>query len=140
MKINQFISLLLMSIFLFLSTAVMAEVAVIVHPSNTDEMDRSYIKKIFLGKKKKFPKGASAVPLVLSNKSHFTASFNKKVVKKSNTQMKSYWAKKLFTGKGTPPKVVTDSEMIKLISTNPDMIGYIDAGETNNSIRVLDKF
>lgn len=111
--------------------------SVIVHPSNAAALDEKAIKKIFLGKSKSFPGGGSAVPMSLDEGNAGAGSFNKGMLGKSASQLKSYWAKLVFTGKATPPKsVANDAEMIALISANPNMIGYIE-GAGDASVKVV---
>lgn len=111
--------------------------SVIVHPSNSATLDDKAIKKIFLGKSKSFPGGGSAVPMGLDEGSAGTGAFNKGMLGKSASQLKSYWAKLVFTGRATPPKnVANDAEMIALIAANPNMIGYIE-GTGDGSVRVV---
>lgn len=114
--------------------------SVIVHPSNAAALDNGAIKKIFLGKSKSFPGGGSAVPVSLAEGTAGTTAFNKGIISKSASQLKSYWAKLVFTGKATPPKTVdNDAEMIALISANPNMIGYIE-GAGDGSVKVISSF
>ena len=115
-------------------------VSVIVHPSNGSDLDKSSISRIFLGKAKSFPGGGQAVPINLADGSSGSADFNDKVLNKSASQLKAYWSKLVFTGKGTPPKTVSsDSEMIALISANPNMIGFIEGGG-DGSVKVVATF
>lgn len=126
---------------LFMSAASFAEIAVVVHPSNASSLDANTISRIFLGKLKAFPGGGQAVPLNLSESSSQTDEFNKKVLKKSGSQLKAYWSKLVFTGKGTPPKVIaSDAEVISLVSSNPNIIGYIDAAAVTGDVKVIAKF
>lgn len=123
---------------LVLSPLVHAEVAVIVHPSNAAALDADAISKLYLGREKSFPDGSAAVPLALAESASAAAEFNDKVLKKSSSQLKAYWSKLLFTGKGTPPKeIASDAEMVKLISGNPNMIGFVDAKAVDSSVKVL---
>lgn len=118
-----------------------AEVAVIVHPSNSSTLDQNQIKRIFVGKMKSFPVGGEIIPI--KQKSNVTPSdeFNTKVLKKSASQLKAYWSKLIFTGKGVPPREVSnDEEVIKLISANPNTIGYIDAAKVDSTVKVIAKF
>lgn len=125
---------------LFASVA-QAEVAIVVHPSNAASIDQSSIARIFLGKMKSFPGAGQAVPLNQSESNAATAEFNSKVLKKSGSQLKAYWSKLVFTGKGTPPKaIVSDAEVIKLVSTNPNMIGYVDSSAVTENVKVVGKF
>ncbi|NVK23675.1 MAG: phosphate ABC transporter substrate-binding protein [Gammaproteobacteria bacterium] len=115
-----------------------ADIAVIVHPSNADALDESTISRIFLGKMKSFPGGGQAIPLNQDEGSATTGEFNSKVLNKSGSQLKAYWSKLVFTGKGTPPKAVsTDAEVISLVSSNPNIIGYVDAGAVTGDVKVI---
>jgi len=118
-----------------------AEIAVVVHPSNASAIDSSAISRIFLGKLKSFDGGGQAVPINQESSTSATDEFNSKVLNKSGSQLKSYWSKLVFTGKGTPPKVVAnDAEVISLISANPNLIGYIDAAAVTGTVKVIAKF
>jgi hypothetical protein len=115
-------------------------VNVIVHPSNTADLDKSSIARIFLGKAKSFPDGSSVTPLDQSEGSAITNDFNSKVLGRSASQLKAYWSKRVFTGKGTPPKkVATDAEIIEMVSKNPDMIAYIQ-GDGGGAVKVVASF
>ncbi|MBV1877636.1 MAG: phosphate ABC transporter substrate-binding protein [Pseudomonadales bacterium] len=117
-----------------------AEIAVIVHPSNGTAMEKGVIAKIFLGKTKKFPGGGTAVPMNQPEASAERAAFNKQALNKTSAQLKAYWSKLVFTGKGTPPREVDSGEMKSLISANPNLIGYIDAAQADDSVRVIHKY
>jgi len=112
-----------------------AEVAVIVHPSNADAISQADVSAIFLGKKKAFPGGNSAVPIVLSDAT--TDEFNTKLLGKSASQLKSYWSKLVFTGKANPPKSVSSDEMLSLIKSNPNMIGFVDSANVSADVKVV---
>jgi hypothetical protein len=57
---------------------------------------------------------------------------------KSAAQMKAYWSKIIFTGRGQPPQEVRDSaEMKKRIIENLAAIGYIDLDMVDGTVRVL---
>ena len=118
-----------------------AEVAVIVHPSSpTSTMTEDDISKLFLGKAKSFPSGEAAVPINQNEGSAARDKFNDAVVKKNSSQLKAYWSQLVFTGKGTPPKDAgDDAEVKKLVAANPNMIGYIDSGAVDGSVKVVYK-
>ena len=128
---------------LVLSPLAQAEVAVIVHPSNAATLDADSVSRLrrcplCCCYEKSFPGGAAAVPLALSDDAAATAEFNDKILKKPSSQLKAYWSKLIFTGKGTPPKeIASDAEMVKLISSNPNMIGFVDAKAVDGSVKVV---
>lgn len=118
-----------------------AEIAVIVHKSNADDLDANYLQMIFLGKAKGFPSAGKAVPLDLPESSPLREVFLKQIAKKTKAQFTAYWAKLMFTGKGVPPKVVENEQaMIELVSKNPSIIGYVDAASVTGDVRVIAKF
>ena len=123
------------------SASVFAEVAVVVHPSNAAALNAEAIAQIYLGRSKSFPDGKAALPLGQAEGSKTTEQFNQKVLNKSGSQIKAYWSKLVFTGKGTPPKEIsTDAEMLELVSQNPSVIGYVDKASVTDKVKVLATF
>lgn len=123
---------------LFVSISAFSAVTVIVHPSNADAINNKDIKKIFLGKSKKFPGGNHAVPITSDS---LNDEFTKTVLKKSPGQVKAYWSKLIFTGKGQAPKFVdSDADVIELISKNPNMIGYVENSAVTPDVKVIGTF
>jgi ABC-type phosphate transport system substrate-binding protein len=123
------------------SGSVAAEVAVVVHPSNAVSLNTEAIAQIYLGRTKSFPDGKPALPLAQAESSQATEQFNQKVLNKSGSQIKAYWSKLVFTGKGTPPKEVgSDAEMLELVSQNPSVIGYVDKAAVTDQVKVLATF
>lgn len=128
-------------VFMLFGPLAYAEIAVIVHPSNIDALSQSEVSSIFLGKSRTFPNGKEAVPLQMSDGSSEVTHFNKNVIKKSSSQVKAYWSKMIFTGKGTPPKTVdTADEVIDLVSKNPNFVGFIDASQVTGSVKSVGTF
>lgn len=123
-----------------LSFSALADISVVVHPSNTTSATQSELSKIFLGKKKTFPNGQQAVP-VNQEDTAVSKEFNTKVLGKQDSQLKAYWSKLVFTGKGTPPKkVANDDEVLALVKSNPNIIGYIDSSKVTGDVKVLATF
>ena len=124
----------------FVTLSAQAQVSVVVHPSNSAELDKVEVSRIFLGKSKSFPNGSEAVPVSLADGSAGQAEFNEKVLNKSASQLKAYWSKLVFTGKGTPPKAVdTDADVLELVANNPNLVGYITGAPTDN-VKVIATF
>lgn len=126
---------------LVVSGSCLAGVDIIVHPTNAADINQAMVKKLFTGKAKSFPGGERAIPIAQAEGSDVTIEFNKKVVKKSDSQLKAYWSKLVFTGKGTPPKTVSNNqEVIDLISKNPNMIGIVIQGSGGDNVKVVQSF
>ncbi len=123
------------------SSLACAEIAVIVNPANGDTITKDDIASIYLGKTKTFPGGKNAIPLDRTEGSASRVEFVSKVIDKDEAQMKAYWSRLIFTGKGVPPKVVeSDAEVKEMVSRNPDTIGFIDAAGADASVKVVSKF
>lgn len=126
---------------LLISAGVQAETAVIVNNANADTLTKTQVAKIFLGKSKKFPNGTQAIPVDQSDASASRGEFNSSILGKSASQLKSYWSRLIFTGKGTPPKDAgSDADVKGLVANNPNIIGYIDAAQVDESVKVILKF
>lgn len=118
-----------------------AEYAVIIHPSSSETLDTGNIAKIFLGKTKTFPSGERALPINQDNTQTIRTDFDEKLLNKSTSQIKAYWSKRIFTGKGTPPEEApSDAEVLKLVASNTNAIGYIDASLVTDAVKVVAKF
>jgi ABC-type phosphate transport system substrate-binding protein len=122
---------------LLLNTNAYSETSVIVHPSNASSFEEKTISQIFLGKKKSFSSGESALPINQKEGTPTREGFDKTLLNKSSSQVKAYWAKLMFTGKGQPPKEVAASEMKSLVASNPSTIGYIDSEQVDDSVKVV---
>lgn len=124
------------------SSIAFADTSVIVSASNPNSaMNQVTVSKIFLGKSKSFPDGSQAIPVDQNEGSAIRESFNSNVLGKSDSQLKSYWSRLIFTGKGTPPKQSgTDAEIKSLVANNPNTIGYIDSSTVDGTVKVVHKF
>ena len=124
-----------------LPLTVHAELVVIVNNENVADISVTMIRRIFLGKTKRFPGGGVAVPLDQDEGAVDRGVFHTKVLNKSGSQLKAYWSKLVFTGKGTPPKgISTAQEVRSMIANNPNMIGYIDSSLADDSVKVVGRF
>lgn len=138
---NKFINstLKVLAMLLLLAPALKAEVAIIVHPDNPlATLSPEQAANLFLGKTKAFPDGSTAIPIDQEPGNDARSAFAEKVLKRTESQIKAYWSRLIFTGKGKPPKMVEDSEeMMGLISSNPNLIGYIEKDEADDSVKVV---
>lgn len=142
MKLFKSISKIAIGLTLLIGSLVHAEVAVIVSASNANAaLDQDTISRVFLGKTSNFPDGSQAIPVDQNEGSASREAFNDKVLGKSSSQLKAYWSRLIFTGKGTPPKESgSDAEVKDLVAKNPNLIGYVDASVVDGSVKVVFKF
>lgn len=131
------IKTIILGMSLLVTSNAFAEIAVVVHPSNASNVNQDFVSSVYLGKTRSFEDGKQIIPVNLSGTT-MEEDFNKKVLGKSSSQMKAYWSKLVFTGKGTPPKdAKTDADVISLVSENPATIGYVDASSVTDKVKVV---
>ncbi len=132
LTVKKILSLLVLG--LLISVPSYAEVAVIVHKdSPLTSVDVKDIERVYLGKSKSIG-DVSVEPINQEN----ADEFNRVVLNKSSSQVKAYWSKLLFTGKGNPPKTVNDNaSVIAEVSGNPNIIGYIDSSAVTDAVKVI---
>jgi len=119
--------------------AVKADVVAVVSAKNPiTALDKNQLADIFLGKASRFPNGVQAMPIDQPEGLMVRDEFYGKVVGKTASQLKAYWAKIIFTGRGQPPPRVPNSiELKKRISNDPAAIGYLDRSLVDESVRVV---
>jgi len=126
---------------LFNSSVAQAEVAVIINNTNASAITTSDASRIFLGKIKSFANGNKIVPVNLPAASTARGEFEQKALKKSASQLKAFWSKQIFTGKGKPPKDLgSDTDVINFVANNANAIGYVDAAQVTDSVKVIATF
>ena len=120
-----------------LTGAAAAELVVIVSAKNPLASLRvDQVADIFLGQVGRFPDGGDAVALDLGIGSAQRDEFYAKVTAKSPAQVKAYWSKMIFTGRGQPPREASSSAAIrKLVADNPALISYIDRSALDLSVK-----
>ncbi len=121
-----------------LTTSLFAELVVIVNSgSGVSSMSAGEVKSVFMGKAKSFSNGLKAVPIDQQTSDTAYASFYKSVAGKSVAKMNKHWVKLTFTGKGEAPKKVGAGEVVGLVKSNKNMVGYVDKGAVTDGVTVV---
>ena len=122
-----------------LAQAVRAQtLVVIVNPTiGVQHLSRREVLDIFLGRYRTFPSGASALPIDLDVSSTERKQFYMLLAHKDSSDMGSYWARRTFSGKVSPPFAVADARMaIDIVANNPNAIAYVDRAAVDQRVRV----
>lgn len=134
---NKIVLLLLLTSLSFISVA---ETVIVVNKDNSiDKIKPSDIRKIFLAKKLSFENGNEATPLMLDDISSSTL-FLDKIIRKTPTAYRKYFAKLHFRGGSSAPTKVSAEEMLKKVSTDTSAIGFIEKQLVNDSVKVVYEF
>ena len=114
-----------------------AELVVVVSARRPIKSRRAeQVADIFHAEPTRFPHGGEVVALDLPIGSPLRDDFYLKVANRSPALMKAYWTKKIFTGRGQPPRELPNSQAVrKLVADNPTLIGYIDRSALDASVR-----
>ncbi|CED70150.1 putative exported protein [Aliivibrio wodanis] len=118
---------------LVVTGAAQAGVVVVGNPASP-ELDASTIKKIYLGK----AKSLNIEAIDLEDGHALKSEFHSAVTGKTEAQLQAFWAKKVFTGKGQPPKTQPSTALVKsAVAGSTNSIGYIDESDVDSSVKVL---
>lgn len=115
------------------------DVIVITHPSvDIEQLSKDDVMRIFLAKSKTYPNEKPAIPVIPKEGSSTRQRFESSVFAKTPMQVKAYWTRLLFTGRGNPPLTLESDEAIKKkVAETPNAIGYIDSASLDDSVRVV---
>jgi ABC-type phosphate transport system substrate-binding protein len=131
--------ILSLSMLLASATSAMADILIIVNADNpTTELGSRQVVDLYMGRLQSFPDGEAAFPLDLPPDSPVREGFYRQLMDKSVAEVNAYWARLLFTGRATPPRVLSDSPtVLKAVRENRGAIGYIDSANLNETVKVV---
>jgi ABC-type phosphate transport system substrate-binding protein len=110
-----------------------AEIVVIVnakHPAAS--MTAEQIANVYLGK------DSSLAPLDLPESAALRNEFYKKVAGKDAAQVKTMWARLIFTGKAQPPRQVDSAaDAVRYVADNDRGIAYVERSALDASVKAV---
>jgi ABC-type phosphate transport system substrate-binding protein len=103
---------------------------VIVNAANAvDEIDRDRAGKFFLKQLKRWDDGVAAAPVDQGPQSEVRDAFTREVHRSKITAIKSFWQRKIFSGRAVPPpELDSDASVIAFVRGEPGGIGYVSPG------------
>ncbi len=121
-----------------------AETVVIVNKNTAiNTLSKDDVRSIFLGRLMTLPQTDDAIKPLDQNLNQeqggtIRKDFYHAIAHKSSRQIDAYWARLLFTGKAKPPTIVnSDKEVINLITTSPQYIGYVSSENLTPDVKVV---
>lgn len=119
--------------------AAAGDLVVIANPtSGIDHLTREETIDLYMGRNRKLPTGATSLPIDLGGDGKEREQFYFLLVKKDLSQINSYWARLVFSGKATPPFQAPDMRTaVDLVATNPNAIAYVDRTAVDNRVKVV---
>lgn len=115
-----------------------AEIVIVSSTASTlTSATKEDLERLYLGKSKSLA-GTSVNPINQTGDTDASSEFNKLLLNRSSSQVKAYWSKLVFTGKGMAPKEVnSNQQMIEALKADPEAVGYIDASAATGDVKVL---
>lgn len=121
---------------LLTTNAFASDLVVITAKDNAHSLDIKDVSRIFLGKITQYPNGEKVTPLDINPSDPSYEQFARVVLKKNPSQLRAYWAKRVFTGKGKPPKIIaTTDELLSLVSSDKQYLSYTDKNNNQFDVR-----
>jgi hypothetical protein len=108
---------------------------IIVHPDNPAAgVDAARLRDAYLKKTAAWSDGRAIRAIDLSSRHAVREQFGRRVLKKTPTQLRYYWNRQVFSGKGVPPtQVDSPAAAVDYVLRHPGAVAYLpgdaDAGE-----------
>lgn len=114
------------------------DILVVVNKENaTDNLSKSQVIDIFMGRYVAFPDDSPAKPLDVSD-SKLKGEFYKRLTKLNLAKVNAYWSKITFSGKARRPDELSDeAQVIDKLAKEPLSISYISASSLQDHLKVV---
>jgi ABC-type phosphate transport system substrate-binding protein len=128
-------------IWFLIQTPVLArdKLVIVVNSKNPiQQMTRSEVIDLFMGKYVAFPDGKKAIAVDLNSEQTRKKEFYNKLVGRSLASVNAYWSRLRFTGRVRPPiKQASVESIAKYIAATEGAIGYIPESMLNGNLKVV---
>jgi len=123
------IVLLMLALLLIPTAGACAEIVVIVNAHNpVTRLTRNQLIDLYMGRQLNFPNGDPALPIDQAAGSGLRGRYYQALVGKSEAGINAYWARLLFSGIASPPRVMPTSEStLQIVRENVAAIAYVEA-------------
>lgn len=123
-----------LALLLFVQSVSAGDLHVVVNEkSDIGNLDKKSIADLYMGKNKKL---SHLQPIDQEDKA-LREKFYKDVTGMSLTRVRAYWAKMVFTGKGRPPRQLSQEEALKLVATDNNSMTYIQGQEDIVDVKTI---
>lgn len=112
-------------------------VVLIVHPSRTDHVSVEELRRIYLRQRRFWQDGDPVLPVNREYGSETRKAFERAVFGALKVPLSRYWNEQYFLGILPPATLASDAAVRQYVAARPNAIGYIDARDLDDSVRVL---
>jgi ABC-type phosphate transport system substrate-binding protein len=112
---------------------------VIVNPKNPlTVLERDFLREAFLKKATNWPDGKAIRPIDLAGRLPIREQFIMQVLKKTPSQLRSYWTQRIFSGLGVPPPEADSAqEAVRYVLANAGAVAYVPASHDTGGAKVV---
>jgi ABC-type phosphate transport system substrate-binding protein len=130
--------ILVVVVFLSVSRAAIAQVAIIVHKTAPAEsLSKAQVIDFYSADIKLWSNKAPVVIFDLKPSGEVKETFYK-FLGKTPSRMKSIWLKKLLMGEGEPPQALaSEEEMVKKVASTPGAIGFASKAKVDGNVKIV---
>jgi hypothetical protein len=115
------------------------EFKVIVHPDNpVGAIDAGFLRDAYLKKTPSWSNGKTIRPIDLPARSAVRERFALRILKKTPSQLRYYWNRRVFSGKGVPPAQVDSvAAAVAFVVGTPGAVAYLPPDADTGSAKVI---
>ncbi len=116
-----------------------SDIVIIANPGVTaDSLSLEMISDIYQGHTGKWENGRT-IRVVMLKKGATHERFSEEVVGISTANLKKLWKKVIFSGSGTPPKILrSEDKCVEYIAATDGAIGYISTATDHEGVKILE--
>lgn len=116
-------------------SAALAQVVIVNAQNGIAALSKEQAEQLFMGRTAAFPNGS---PATLIDNAALRDAFYQAVAGKNGDQVKAYWAKLEFTGKGKAPSEAANGKAVaEQVAKNPGAVGYVDKGDVGAGVKAV---
>lgn len=113
-------------------------VVVVSRNNPVQSLTREQVEDIFMGRTRQYPDGRLAIPVEQSGQSGLRDRFHEEILQRTPAQMRAYWARLIFTGRGNPPRSVDSSQdVLRAIAADQRVIGFVEQRFVDDTVTVV---
>lgn len=112
---------------------------IIVHPDNpVTAVDRQFLRDAFLRKSSEWDGGETIRPIDLASRFRVRERFAQDVLRKTPSQLKSYWSQQIFSGKGVPPPEADSTDaVVAYVLSHRGAVAYLPLDADPGAAKVI---
>lgn len=138
MKLSKSIACSLAGALSLVCAAAWADIVVVVGVhSPVNSLTKEQVADIYLGNSRVYPDGSKAIATIIGSGTPKNEFFTK-VLDRSDSQVRAIWARQTFTGRGTTPRELKDSNDVKqAVAADPKVIGFIERSAVDSRVKIV---